>query len=55
MNTYKNQYNCLVPNYKYLYKVFTEECNKYNILYKMEDIIKAYKKDNQNSEQISFF
>ena len=28
---------------------------KYGILYKMEDIIKAYKKDNQNSEQISFF
>ena len=53
INTYKNQYNCLVPNYKYLYKVFTEECDKYKILYKMEDIIKAYKKETNN--QISLF
>ena len=52
---YGERYNCVVPNYKYLFKVFAEECNKYGILYKMEDIIKAYKKDNQNSEQISFF
>ena len=55
IKTYGERYNCVVPNYKYLFKVFAEECNKYGILYKMEDIIKAYKKDNANIEQISFF
>ena len=52
---YGERYNCVVPNYKYLFKVFAEECNRYGILYKMEDIIKAYKKDNASIEQISFF
>lgn len=55
IKTYGERYNCVVPNYKYLFKVFAEECNKYGILYKMEDIIKAYKKDNSNNEQISLF
>ena len=52
---YKNSYNCPVPNYKYLYKVFTEECDKYNILYNVKDIIKAYKKEIKDDEQISLF
>ena len=55
INKYGDKYNCLVPNYKQLYKVFTDECDKYGILYKMEDIIKAYKKRNTNDEQISLF
>jgi hypothetical protein len=55
IKTYGEKYNCIVPNYKYLFKVFAEECNKYGILYKMGDIIKAYKKENENSEQISLF
>ena len=55
IKTYGERYNCVVPNYKYLFKVFAEECNKYGILYKMGDIIKAYKKENENSEQISLF
>ncbi len=29
---YGNRYNCMVPNYKKLYKVFTDECDKYGIL-----------------------
>ena len=49
---YKNRYECVVPNVKKLYKVFTDECDKYGILYKMDDIINAYKKDN---EQMSLF
>jgi len=44
IKTYGEKYNCIVPNYKYLFKVFADECNKYGILYKMGDIIKAYKK-----------
>lgn len=37
-----------------LLKVFKEECEKYNILYKMEDIIKAYKSPYE-IEQIKLF
>lgn len=51
---YGNKYNCLVPNYKELYKIFTNECNKYGILYNMKDIIKAYK-NKSNNEQMTLF
>ncbi len=52
---YGNRYNCIVPNYKKIYKVFTDECNKYGILYDMKDIIKAYKKEIKCNEQITLF
>ena len=52
---YGDKYNCIVPNYKRLYKVFTDECNKYGILYNMSDIIKAYKKEIKSNEQITLF
>ena len=52
---YGNKYNCPPPNYKELYKVFTNECDKYGILYNMKDIIKAYKKEIKNNEQITLF
>ncbi len=52
---YGERYNCAVPNYKRLYKVFTTECDKYGILYDMKDIIKAYKKEIKDNEQISLF
>ena len=55
IKNYGDRYNCLVPNYKQLYKVFTDECDRYGILYKMNDIIRAYKKDSTNDEQISLF
>ena len=55
IKTYGNKYNCLALNYKQLYKVFTDECDRYGILYKMNDIIKAYKKERINDEQISLF
>ena len=41
---YGERYNCAVPNYESLYKVFTNECDKYGILYNMRDIIKHIKK-----------
>lgn len=52
---YRGRYNCLVPNYKRLYKVFTDECDKYGILYNMNDIIKAYKKETKSNEQMTLF
>ena len=55
IKTYGDRYNCLAPNYKQLYKVFADECDKYGILYKMNDIIRAYKKKSTNDEQISLF
>lgn len=55
IKTYGDKYSCLPQNYKYLYNVFVNECNKYGILYKMDDIIKAYKKEIINNEQISLF
>lgn len=55
IKTYGERYNCVVPNYKYLFKVFAEEVISMEYFIKMEDIIKAYKKDNASIEQISFF
>lgn len=55
IKTYKDNYNCMVPNYKTLYKVFTDECKKYGILYNMKDIIKAYKKEIKQNEQMRLF
>lgn len=55
MRCYGARYNCKAINYKKLYKVFTEECKKYGILYKMSDIIKAYKKEKSNPEQLTLF
>ena len=55
INYYKNRYNCPVPNYKKLYKIFTEECDKYKILYNMNDIIKDFKKEIKTIEQVSLF
>ncbi len=52
---YGERYNCAVPDYKRLYKVFKDECNKYGILYDMKDIIKAYKKEIKEDEQIRLF
>ena len=52
---YGERYNCPVPDYKRLYKVLTTECDKYGILYNMKDIIKAYKKEIKDNEQISLF
>ncbi len=52
---YGERYNCAIPNYKELYKVFTNECDKYGILYNMKDIIKAYKKEIKDNEQMTLF
>ena len=52
---YGERYNCPIPDYKRLYKIFTNECDKYGILYNMKDIIKAYKKEIKENEQISLF
>ena len=51
---YGNSYECSSPRANELWEIFECECNKYGILYKMEDIIEGYKKD-YKKEQISWF
>ena len=54
MNTFGEVYENPSQNVNYLWKIFKEECEKYNILYKMEDIIDDYKSKYEIS-QISWF
>ena len=51
---FKNSYECPSPNAGRLWKIFTEECHKYGILYDMKEIIKAYK-SGYGDRQLSFF
>ncbi len=53
IKTYGNNYFCYPLN-KNLGKIFKEECEKYGILYKMNDIVKAYKKEIKQEEQLTF-
>lgn len=47
-------YICNSPKQKLLTQVFINECNKYNIIYKMEDIIRGYKKLTYEPVQLKF-
>ncbi len=53
-DVFGNQYECASINHKRLWYVFRNECEKLDILYKMEDIILAYK-SNYGNNQISWF
>ena len=53
IKTYGNNYFCYPLNNN-LESIFKEECKKYGLLYKMQDIIKAYKKENSEQEQLTF-
>jgi DNA repair photolyase len=50
---FKDSYMCLSPNVKQLKKVFIEECTKYGIAYKMEDIVQGAK-NHIKRQQLSF-
>ena len=49
-----NYYECRCPNVKALWATFADKCEKYGILYKMQDIISAYKQGYESS-QLTFF
>ncbi|MCY6371743.1 SPL family radical SAM protein [Clostridium ganghwense] len=51
---YGFSYECRSKRATALWKLFKEECDKANILYKMQDIITAYKKDYEK-KQLSLF
>lgn len=40
---YGERYSCTVPNVKSLYKAFTEECDKYGIIYDMRTISRLFR------------
>ena len=51
---FRNDYECRSPKAKELWKVFQKECDKFEILYKMKDIIDAYKQGYE-TDQLSLF
>lgn len=51
---YGNYYECRSPRAKKLWEYFSEECNKRKILYRMDDIIRGYKRAYQ-TEQLRLF
>ena len=52
--TYGSQYSCVSKNAKLLQQHLVMACERYNILYKMDDIIAAYQKS-YATEQLSLF
>ena len=50
---FRENYGCTSPNVKKLWARFVSECERYGILYKMEDICAAYKSGYDT--QLSFF
>jgi DNA repair photolyase len=53
INRYGSSYLCSAPEAKKLWQLFTAECDRFGILYKMNDIITNYKK-NYEYQQITF-
>ena len=51
---YRDNYECRCENYKLLYKQFCNECRKLGLIFKMEEIISAYK-DPYTYQQMSLF
>lgn len=51
---YGERYQCSSPKAKELYQFFAEECEKNKLLYKMQDIISAYKRGYEY-QQLSLF
>jgi DNA repair photolyase len=54
MASFGYSYMCMSRNNKKLWDLFVQDCEKYGLLYKMEDIISAYK-TNYGGGQLKFF
>lgn len=54
IQTYGDAYSCTSPNAKVLYQILKKQCEEKGMLYKMKDIIGAYKKGYED-KQISLF
>lgn len=56
ISVYGDKYSCKSENARTLWKLFTMECKKYGLLYKMKDIVNAYKNEYEDkNEQLSLF
>lgn len=53
MYQYGNRYSCAPVDSRKLYNVFKEACHEHGLLYRMSDIIKAYKRPAQVEEQLT--
>ncbi len=53
-NFYSSRYECASPNSRELWRVFTEECEKFGIIYNMKSIISSYKMG-YGDMQLKFF
>ena len=53
-NFYGSRYECASPNSRELWRIFTEECEKFGIIYNMKSIISAYKMG-YGDMQLKFF
>ncbi len=54
--TYQNRYECHSRQAQSLWKCFVRECEKYGILYRMKDIVCAYKRGyEETGQQLSLF
>lgn len=51
---YGNAYECVSPRAKELWKVFAAECDQHGILYRMPDIVEAYKQG-YDERQLTLF
>ncbi|WP_026475795.1 SPL family radical SAM protein [Alkaliphilus transvaalensis] len=54
IQAFGNRYECISPNKNRLNTILVEECNRYGLLFRMEDIVKAIK-EKYEVNQISFF
>ena len=54
LQQFGGEYACTSPRARQLWDAFRNECAKQGILYRMDDIIRAYRK-NYKQDQISFF
>lgn len=54
IEAFGDSYECTSPNVDRLWKCFTSECERLGILYKMQDIISASRRDYEH-EQLCFF
>lgn len=53
--TFGEKQECNPPNDRRLWEVLKRECEKYGILYNMQEIIAAYKNSPKTNEQLSLF
>ena len=54
VSAFGNVYECRCPNQKELWELFRGKCEKYGIIYKMDEIIRTYK-NGYESSQLSLF